>query len=247
MLELYFWPTPNGKKVTILLEELEIPYALKPTHIGRGDQFHPDFLKISPNNRMPALVDTEPQDGGDPIAIFESGAIMMYLADMAGRFWPSEARKKYDVVQWVMWQMANQGPKFGEQGHFLRASQNSVNGDLVYAMRRFGDEVHRLYGVLNLGLFGKRYLAADEYTIADMICYPWAAGWKMRGIDLNEFPNAKRWLAEVGERLAVRKGMAVGAELQEDPATLSDEEKARRQRILTNQRATPIPKEWEGA
>jgi GST-like protein len=140
--------------------------------------------------------------------------------------------------------MANQGPKFGEQGHFMRASQTPANGDQTYAVRRFSDEVHRLYGVMNLGLFEKRWLAAGEYTIADMICYPWAAGWKMRGIDLDEFPNVKRWLVEVGERPAVRKGMAVGAELQEDPATLSDEEKARRLKLLTNQRATPIPKEW---
>ena len=244
MLELYYWPTPNGKKVTILLEELEVHYTLKPTHIGRGDQFHPEFLKISPNNRMPALVDSEPKDGGGSIAIFESGAIMMYLAETVGRFWPQDPRKKYDVAQWVMWQMANQGPKLGEQGHFLRASQIPANGDLSYAMRRFGDEVHRLYGVMNLGLLGKRYLAAAEYTIADMICYPWAAGWKMRGIDLDEFPNVKRWIAEVGERPAVRKGMTVGAELQEDPATLSDDEKVRRQKILNNQRATPTPKEW---
>ncbi len=247
MLELYFWPTPNGKKVTILLEELETPYTLKPTHIGRGDQFHPDFLRISPNNRMPALVDTEPKGGGEPLAIFESGAIMLYLAERAGRFWPQEPHKKYDVVQWVMWQMANQGPKFGEQGHFMRAAQSPQNGEQAYAIRRFGDEVHRLYGVMNLGLFEKRYLAADEYTIADMICYPWAAGWKMRGIDLDEFPNVKRWLTEVGERPAVRKGMAVGAELQEDPATLSEDEKARRLKLLTNQRATPIPKEWANA
>jgi GST-like protein len=247
MLELYFWPTPNGKKVTILLEELARPYTLKPTHIGRGDQFHPDFLKISPNNRMPALVDSDPRSGGAPITIFESGAIMMYLAESAGRFWPQEPHKKYDVVQWVMWQMANQGPKFGEQGHFMRAVQGGTKDGLSYAMRRFGDEVHRLYGVMNLGLFQKRYLAAGEYTIADMISYPWAAGWKMRGIDLDEFPNVKRWLAEIGERPAVRKGMAVGAELQEDPETLSAEEKARRLKLLTNQRATPIPKEWDKA
>jgi GST-like protein len=244
MLELYFWPTPNGKKVTILLEELELPYTLKPTHIGRGDQFHSDFLKISPNNRMPALVDSEPAGGGEPVAIFESGAIMMYLAESAGRFWPQDLHRKYDVVQWVMWQMANQGPKFGEQGHFMRTAKADGNGGHAYALRRFGDEVHRLYGVMNLGLFGKRYLAAGEYTIADMICYPWAAGWKLRGIDLGEFPNVRRWLSEVGERPAVRKGMAVGAELQDDPATLSDEEKARRHKLLTNQRATPIPKEW---
>jgi GST-like protein len=244
MFELYYWPTPNGKKVTILLEELGVPYTLKPTHIARGDQFHPEFLKISPNNRMPALVDTDPKGGGGPIAIFESGAIMMYLAETAGRFWPQETHKKYDVAQWVMWQMSNQGPKFGEQGHFMRAAQTTGNGDLSYAMRRFGDEVHRLYGVMNLGLFQKRYLAAGDYTIADMICYPWAAGWKMRGVDLDEFPNVKRWLGEIGERPAVRNGMAAGAELQEDPETLSEEEKARRRKILTNQRATAIPEEW---
>jgi GST-like protein len=247
MLEVYFWPTPNGKKVTILLEELALPYTLKPVHIGRGDQFHPDFLKISPNNRMPAFVDTSPRSGGPPITIFESAAIMMYLAETAGRFWPQEPHRKYEVVQWIMWQMANQGPKFGEQGHFMRAAQTSANGDLTYATRRFGDEVHRLYGVMNLGLFQKRYLAAGEYTIADMICYPWAAGWKMRGIDLDEFSNVKRWLTEIGERPAVRKGMSVGAELQEDPETLSEDEKARRLKLLTNQRATPIPEEWTAA
>jgi GST-like protein len=244
MIELYFWPTPNGKKITILLEELGMPYALKPIHIGRGDQFNPDFLKISPNSRMPALVDTNPNDGGEPISIFESGAIMMYLAEREQRFWPEEPRKKYDVAQWVMWQMANQGPKFGEQGHFLRAVQSQANGEQSYAIRRFGDEVHRLYGVMNLGLFGKRWLAASEYTIADMICYPWAAGWKARGIDLDEFPNVKRWLEELGKRPAVQKGMSVGAELQEDPASLPGEEKERRLKILSNQRATPIPRAW---
>jgi GST-like protein len=246
MLELYFWPTPNGKKITILLEELGLSYVLKPVHIGRGDQFHPAFLRISPNNRMPALVDTEPKDGGDQIAVFESGAIMMYLAEKEGRFWPQAPRSKYDVAQWVMWQMANQGPKFGEQGHFLRAVQVPANGDQSYAIRRFGDEVHRLFGVMNLGLFDKRWLAAGEYTIADMICYPWAAGWKARGVDIEEFPHVRRWLDELAARPAVQKGMAVGAELQEDPATLSDEEKTRRLKILTNQRATPIPSAWIG-
>jgi len=244
MLELYFWPTPNGKKITILLEELEVPYTVKPVHIGRGDQFAPDFLRISPNNRMPALVDTEPTMDEEPIAIFESGAIMMYLAEKEGRFWPQEPRRKYEVAQWVMWQMANQGPKFGEQGHFLRAVKTPANGDQSYAIRRFGDEVHRLFGVMNLGLFGKRWLAADEYTIADMICYPWAAGWKMRGIDIDEFSNVKRWLDELAARPAVRKGMSVGAELQEDPSTLPVAEKERRLKILNNQRATPIPKAW---
>jgi GST-like protein len=244
MLELHYWPTPNGKKVTILLEEAGLAYTIKPVNIGRGDQFTADFLKMSPNNRMPALVDTEPMGGGAPITIFESAAIMMYVAEKSGKFFPQAPRKKYDVVQWVMWQMANQGPKMGEQGHFGRASQNKDNGDLAYAIKRFGDEVHRLYGVLNLGLHKKDWLAADEYTIADMICYPWAATWKLRHLDMNEFPNVKRWLDAIEARPAVKKAMAVGADLQEDPSKLSDEEKARRAKLLMNQRATPIPKEW---
>jgi GST-like protein len=247
MLELHYWPTPNGKKVTILLEELGLPYTIKPMNIGRGDQFQPELLKISPNNRMPALVDTEPKGGGEPVALFESGAIMMYVAEKAGRFFPQGTREKYDVVQWIMWQMANQGPKLGEQGHFMRASQNTANGDLTYAIRRFSDEAHRLYGVMNLGLFNKRWLAAGEYTIADMISYPWAVTWKMRGIDLDEFPHVKRWMEEMEARPAVVKGMAAGADLSEDLSKLPEEEKARRLKILTNQRATPIPKEWGAA
>lgn len=243
MLEFYFWPTPNGRKVMILLEELSVPFTVKPVNIGRGDQFSSEYLKIAPNNRMPALVDTEPKGGGS-VSIFESGAIMMYLAEKFGRFWPQETAKKYDVVQWVMWQMGNQGPKFGEQGHFFRAGQDPKNGDLTYANVRFANEVHRLYGVMNLGLFGKRHLAAGEYTIADMICYPWAAGWKTRKIDLGEFPHVKRWLDDVEARPAVQKAMAAGVEYQEDATKLSDEEKSRRAKLLYNQRATPIPSEW---
>ncbi len=199
---------------------------------------------MSPNNRMPALVDTEPMGGGAPIAIFESAAIMMYVAEKCGKFWPQAPHKKYDVVQWVMWQMANQGPKMGEQGHFGRAAQNKDNGDLSYAIKRFSDEVHRLYGVLELGLHKKNWLAAGEYTIADMICYPWAATWKPRGIDLGEFPGVKRWLETIEARPAVKKAMAAGPEYQEDTSKLSDEEKARRAKLLVNQRATPVPKAW---
>lgn len=247
MLELYYWPTPNGKKVTILLEELGVAYALKPVRIGQGDQFAPDFLRISPNNRMPALVDTEPKGGGKPIAIFESAAIMMYVAEKAGKFFPQETRKKYDVIQWIMWQMANQGPKLGEQGHFHRAAASAKNGDFSYAIKRFDDEAHRLYGVMELGLFRNEWLAADEYTIADMICYPWAATWKIRGFDIGEFPSVKRWLETIAARPAVKKGMDVGADLSIDPAKLSDEDKARIAKVLTNQRATPIPREWRAA
>ena len=244
MLELYYWPTPNGKKVTILLEELEVPYALKPIRIGQGDQFTPEFLRISPNNRMPALVDSEPVGGGGPLSIFESGAIMMYVAEKAGRFLPVEPHKKYDVIQWVMWQMANQGPKLGEQGHFHRTKAAGQGGDLAYAIKRFDDEAHRLYGVMNLGLHKREWLAAGEYTIADMICYPWAATWKIRGFDIAEFPNVKRWLDAMHARPAVERGMKAGAELSVDPSKLSDEDKARLAKVLGNQRATPIPKEW---
>ena len=244
MLDLYFWPTPNGKKITILLEECGLPYNVRPTHIGRGDQFDPSFLRISPNNRMPALVDTEPKGSGAPIAIFESAAIMMYVAEKAGKFFPQDTRSKYEVVQWLMWQMANQGPKMGEQGHFRRAAEDPKNGDQAYAIRRFDNEVHRLYGVLNLGLHDKQWLAAGQYTIADMISYPWASYWQMRGIDLGEFPNTKRWLEAVAARPAVVKGMAVGATYSEDPSKLSAEEKERRAKILSNQRAVPVPKEW---
>ena len=244
MLDLYFWPTPNGKKVTILLEELGIPYTLNALNIGRGDQFTSDYLRMAPNNRMPALRDTTPKGGGAPLTLFESGAIMMYVAEKAGRFWPQEIAKKYDVVQWVMWQMANQGPKFGEQGNFTRAAEGGKFGDQSYGVQRFTDEVHRLFGVMNLGLHRKRWLAAGEYTIADMICYPWAAGWQNRQIDIAEFPNVKRWLEEMAARPAVQKAMEAGPEYAEDTSALSKEEKERRRKLLMNQRATPVPADW---
>ncbi len=240
MYDLHYWPTPNGKKVTILLEELGVPYRIVPVHIGRGDQFTEEFLRISPNNRMPALVDTAPAGGGEPISVFESGAIMMYLAEKEGRFWPQDTRTKYDVVQWVMWQMANQGPKTGERGHFSRVPPEM--GDQSYAQRRFADETHRLYGVLNNRLFDRKYLARDEYTIADMISYPWTVSWKLQGIDLDEFKYFKRWFEELSARPAVEKGLAVTTGLPpEDPASLSPEEQARRRALLYNQRARPVP------
>jgi GSH-dependent disulfide-bond oxidoreductase len=237
MLDLHFWPTPNGKKVTILLEELEVPYRLVPCHIGRGDQFKPEFLAISPNNRMPALVDHEPADGAGPLPVFESGAIMMYLADKHGRFLPSEARGRYGVVQWIMWQMANQGPKTGEAGHFRRLGD--AQGDQSYAVRRFTNEVNRLYGVIDDRLADRPYLSGDDYTIADMICYPWTVGWKGQGQDIDEFPHFKRWFEQLGARPAVQRGMAAGNEMREDPSTLTPEEIERRRKLLYEQRARP--------
>jgi GST-like protein len=185
--------------------------------------------------------------GGAPISIFESGAIMMYLAEKAGKFWPKAPREKYEVAQWVLWQTGNQGAKLGEQGHFRRAAQNPDNGDLSYAVKRFDNEAHRLFGVLNLGLFNKEWLAAGEYSIADMICYPWSIGWEMRGLNIEDFPNVKRWLAAIAERPAVQKAMAMGPEFREDPATVTPEERARRAGIMANQRAQPIPAEWQAA
>lgn len=241
MIDVHYWPTPNGKKVTILLEELGTPYNIVPVRIGVGDQFDDDFLKISPNNRMPAMVDHAPKGGGAPISVFESGAIMMYLAEKAGRFWPQDdQRAKYEVAQWVMWQMANQGPKTGERGHFSRVP--AEYGDQSYAQRRFADETHRLYGVLNNRLYDRRYLAGDDYSIADMISYPWTASWKLQGIDLDEFKYFKRWFEELSERPALQRGMAVTAGVPaEDPATLPPEEQERRRKLLYNQRARPAP------
>jgi GSH-dependent disulfide-bond oxidoreductase len=239
MLDLYYWPTPNGKKVTILLEELGVPYKMVPLNIGRGDQFEKSFLKLNPNHRMPTLVDHEPKGGGAPLSVFESGAIMMYLAEKYGRFWPQDLRGKTEVTQWVLWQMANQGPKLGECGHFRRLGPEA--GDQTYGVRRFTDEANRLYGVLNYRLYDRKYLAGDEYTIADMICYPWSAGWKAQGQDIAEFKHFKRWFEELGARPAVQRGMAVGADLQQDPTKLPKEEQERRRKILYNQRAMQPP------
>ncbi len=239
MIDLHYWPTPNGKKVTILLEELGIDYKVVPCNIGRGDQFTEEFLTIGPNNRMPALVDHDPIGGGEPITVFESGAMMMYIAEKTGRFWPQDPRQKYEVCQWVMWQMANQGPKLGECGHFRRLGEDQ--GDQSYAVRRFTDEANRLYGVLNNQLYDRPYIAGDEYTIADMISYPWCAGLESQGQDIEEFVYFKRWFEEVGERPAVKRGMAAGDDLREDFSKLSPEEIGRRRSMLYNQRARPAP------
>lgn len=239
MIDIHYWPTPNGKKVTILLEELALPYRIVPCNIGKGDQFQDAFLDISPNNRMPAMVDHEPAAGGAPIAIFESGAIMMYIAEKAGRFFPQDARTKAEVTQWVIWQMANQGPKSGECGHFRRLGD--TQGDQSYAVRRFTDEVNRLYGVLNNRLYDRPYLAGDEYTIADMISYPWTVNWAGQGQDIEEFKYFKRWFEAISARAAVQRGMAVTAGPAVDPATLSPEQRAALVKMLYNQRARSAP------
>jgi len=239
MIDVHYWPTPNGKKVTILLEECDLPYRIVPCRIGQGDQFKAEFLRISPNNRMPAIVDHEPPGGGAPIEIFESGAILMYLAEKVGRFYPQDLRRRTEVDQWVMWQMANQGPKSGECGHFRRLGD--AQGDQSYAVRRFTDEVNRLYGVMNNRLYDRRYLAGDEYTIADMISYPWTVNWKGQGQEIEEFPYFKRWFDELGRRPGVQRGMAAGSELAVDTSKLTPEQTESLRKLLYNQRARPAP------
>lgn len=241
MYDLHYWPTPNGKKVTILLEELGVDYRIVPCNIGKGDQFSDEFLRICSNNRMPALVDHDPADGGEPLSVFESGAIMVYIAEKHGQFIPSDPRGRAKVMEWVMWQMANQGPKTGECGHFRRLGDSQ--GDQSYAVNRFTDEVNRLYGVLNNQLYHHPFVAGDHYTIADMICYPWTLGWKAQGQDINDFRHFRRWFEAMGERPAVARGMAAGQELGNDFSKLSDEEKAALRKLLYNQRARPAPDE----
>ncbi|MCR9104543.1 MAG: glutathione binding-like protein [Gammaproteobacteria bacterium] len=239
MIDVHYWPTPNGKKLTIALEEMNVAYRVVDCEIGRGAQFEDDFLKISPNNRMPAIVDHAPADGGAAVAVFESGACLMYLAQKYGQFGGDDLRQKWEVNQWLMWQMANQGPKFGERGHFARLKD--AQGDQSYALRRFDDEVHRLYGVMNNRLYDRRYLAGDHYSIADMACYPWVVGWEAQGIDIGEFKYFHRWLRELEQRPALQKGMAVGADKSQSYSDMSPEELNRIVALLYNQRARPAP------
>ena len=239
-LRLHYWPTHNGKKVTIFLEEAGLPYEIVPCNIGRGDQFEPTFAALNPNTRMPLLVDDAPSGGGPAISVFESGAILLYLAEKSGQFWPQDVLRKYEVIQWVIWQMANQGPKLGEFGHFKRASATGTEHS--YALRRFSDETNRLYGVLNNRLYKRRYLAGDDYSIADMASFPWTVNWKGHDQELEEFPYFKRWFEEISERPAVKRGLAVGQEYVANETYLTKEETERRAKLLYNQRARPVPR-----
>jgi len=224
-IDVHYWPTPNGWKITIMLEELGVPYNIIPVNIGVGEQFKPGFLKISPNNRMPAIVDHEPLGGGAPLAIFESGAILEYLAEKYGKFMPKDTRGKYDVLQWLYWQMANLGPNSGQANHF----RNYAADKIEYGIKRYTDEVNRLYGVMNIQLADHEFLAGP-YSIADMASWPWVILYERMGQDLNEFPHLKRWVDAVGARPAVVKGKAVGQEFR---AEMTDEAK----KVLFGQRA----------
>ena len=226
MIDLHYWPTPNGWKVSIALEEMELEYELFRVNIGRGDQFKPEFLAISPNNRMPAIVDRDPRGGGQPLAVFESGAILPYLAEKTGRFLPADLRGRYEVIQWVMWQMGGLGPMAGQNNHFRVYAQEKIE----YAVSRYTDEVNRLYGVLDQQLEGRQYVCG-EYSIADMACWPWIVPHERQGQDLNQFPNLERWYEKMKTRPALRRGFDVGRELR-TPAP-----DARAREILFGQRA----------
>ncbi|MEO8626959.1 MAG: glutathione S-transferase N-terminal domain-containing protein [Betaproteobacteria bacterium] len=217
MIDLYYWPTPNGHKVTILLEETDIAYRIVPINIGRGEQFAPEFLAISPNNRMPAIVDTEPTDGGAPIAIFESGAILLYLAEKSGRFLANDLRRRYDVMQWLFWQMGGLGPMAGQNHHFVHYAPEK----LPYAMERYVKETSRLYAVLDKRLADREYVAGD-YSIADMACYPWIVPYERQQQDLADFPNLKRWFDAIRARPAVIEAYEKGTALRAQPTV--DEE-----------------------
>ncbi|CAN7210339.1 glutathione S-transferase N-terminal domain-containing protein [Phenylobacterium sp. LjRoot164] len=203
MIDLHFWPTPNGWKITIMLEETGLPYRLIPVDIGAGDQLKPDFLAVSPNGRMPAIVDSEGPDGS-PIAIFETGAILQYLGDKTGRFFPTDRRARSAVEQWLYWQCAGLGPMVGQAAHFKYRKEK-----IPYAIDRYVGEARRLYGVMDRRLGEAEYLAGD-YSIADIATWPWTRGYKMLGIDLAEFPNLQAWFKRVGAREAVVRGANIG-------------------------------------
>lgn len=249
MIDVYYWPTPNGWKVTIMLEECGLDYNVIPVDIGGGDQFRAEFLKISPNNRMPAIIDHDPAEGNEPVSIFESGAILEYLAEKTGKFLPSSTAERFKVLQWVHWQMANLGPMMGNANHFKNYGKNIAEdpSQLEYGIKRFVGEVDRLSGVMDAQLLANRYLAGDEYTIADIITWPWAflIGRLIDESMWEEFPNLKRWVDEVGERPAVDKGRRVGRDLAERELTEA-EEKARRE-LLFNQTNQKVRKAREEA
>ncbi len=204
MIELYTWGTPNGRKASIMLEECGLPYRAHPIDIGKGQQFAPEFLAISPNNRIPAIVDPQGPDG-KPISMFESGAILIYLSGKTGKYLPRSVRDKYEALQWLMWQMGGVGPMFGQAHHFIRAKKDEV----PYGTERYVAEAKRLYGVMDRHLEGRTYLAAGEYSIADIATFPWIARHAWHRVDLAEFPNVKHWFDIISRRPAVARGMAV--------------------------------------
>lgn len=210
-IDLYYWPTPNGWKITIMLEECGLPYTVIPVNIGKGDQFKPDFLKLAPNNRMPAIVDHD-GPGGEPISVFESGAILMYLGRKTAKFYPQDERGRVAVEEWLMWQMAGFGPMLGQTHHFRIYAPEKIE----YAINRYTNEANRLYGVLNRRLEGRDYICGD-YSIADIACIGWAKLWERQGQDIAQFPNVKAWIDRMLARPAVQKGLSVNKDDRNAP------------------------------
>ncbi len=229
MIDLYYWPTPNGHKITIFLEEAGLPYTIHKVDIGKGDQFKPEFLAISPNNRMPAIVDTAPADGGKPISVFESGAILLYLAEKTGKFIPADIRGRVEVLQWLFWQIGGLGPMAGQNGHFNVYAPEKI----PYAMERYTKETNRLYGVLNKRLADRAFVAG-AYSIADMASYPWIVPHENHKQKLEDFPHLKRWFEAIKARPAVVKAYAAAGPSYAKPMT--DEEK----KILFGQTAATV-------
>lgn len=227
MIDLYYWTTPNGHKITIFLEETGLPYTIHPINIGKGDQFQPEFLEIAPNNRIPAIVDRAPTDSGTPINIFESGAILQYLAEKTGQFLPADVRDRTETMQWLFWQMGGLGPMLGQNHHFSQYAPEKI----PYAINRYVKETSRLYGVMDKRLSDRDYLTG-AYSIADMAAYPWIVPHEKQGQNLTDFPNLKRWFEAIKARPAVESAYAKAKEVNTS-ATLSDEAK----KILFNQDA----------
>lgn len=228
MIELYYWPTPNGHKITIFLEEAGQYYEIKPVDISSGDQFKPEFLAFSPNNRMPAIIDRAPADGGEPITVFESGAILAYLAEKYGRFIGGDVRGRKTALEWVFWQMGGLGPMAGQNHHFVQYAPEHI----PYAVDRYVKETNRLYGVLDRRLAGRDWIAGD-YSIADMASYPWIVPWKRQQQDLDQFPDLRRWFEAMRARPAVARAYEKGAHLAQRPAVTEEGKK-----LLFGQTAT---------
>jgi GST-like protein len=230
MIDLHYWTTPNGHKITMFLEEAGLEYKIFPVHIGKGEQFKPEFLAVSPNNRIPAIVDQQPKDGGQPITVFESGAILVYLAEKTGKFLSGDARKRYETLEWLFWQMGGLGPMSGQNNHFAHYAPEKI----PYAIKRYVDEVNRLYGVLNKKLAGRNFIAG-EYSIADMACYPWVVPYERQGQKLEDFPNLKAWFERIKARPATVKAYELAASINTAPSITEESRK-----ILFGQTATVV-------
>ncbi|MGW8190406.1 glutathione binding-like protein [Sphingomonas hankookensis] len=220
MIDLHYWPTPNGHKIALFLEEAGLPYTIRPVDIGKGEQFRPEFLAIAPNNRMPAIVDHEPLGGGDPLSIFESGAILLYLAEKTGRFLPADTAGRYDAIQWLMWQMGGLGPMAGQNHHFNIYAPEKI----PYAQDRYIRETARLYGVLDKRLADRDFIAGD-YSIADMAAYPWIVPHEAQGQKLEDFPNLKRWFDAIAARPATSAAYAKGKAISDGSKPMTDEQR----------------------